>query len=372
VTEIPSADTPLAVDRVDRARGEHDGVTLRMTGRWLRPGDAQQSEPLLVVQVQGRRHRFPPADEEDGSAVHGPAAANGAWAATFNVPSWAEPSRDGQAALWVGTAVVPVPLPRSTRPAGTPSGVGTTHRAPIASIAAGLPHDPDHRLAELLFKESVSALHAELEQRSTEVARLQGSLANAESELEARTAMQGALESAHRDLRGELQDLMSAVSVQREDFEKRLASAEDRRAAAEAERDRLQAELDAIRNAAHQEVDAAGARTRRELAELIATRDALSAEIADLRARLARTQAAHQGHAAELAALRDQLASAQVSRDAAVGDAAGLRAELDRIGSELAATREHQAAHGGDLGEAQRLLAEARSLGEQLRSQSSH
>jgi hypothetical protein len=51
---------------------------------------------------------------------------------------------------------------------------------------------------------------------------------------------------------------------------------------------------------------------------------------------------------------------------------AGLRAELERLGSELAVTREHQSAHGGDLGEAQRLLAEARSLSEQLRSQSSH
>ncbi len=226
-------------------------------------------------------------------------------------------------------------------------------------------------LAELLFKESVSALHAELEQRSTDVARLQGSLADAQSELEARTAMQAALESAHGDLRVELQELMSAVGVQREDFEKRLATAEDRRAAAEAERDRLREELAASDAMTQREVDAAGERSRRELAELIAAHDALTAEVADLRARLAATQAGHQQHAAELAALRDQLAFAQVARDAAVGEAAGLRAELERLGGELAVTREHHAAQGGDLGEAQRLLAEARSLSEQLRSQSS-
>ena len=107
MAEIASADIPLAVDRVDRARGREDRVTLRMTGRWLGPADAAQSEPLLVIQVQGRRHRFPPAD--DGG--DGPAARNGAWQATFDLPSWAEPSREGQAALWVGTAVVPVPLP---------------------------------------------------------------------------------------------------------------------------------------------------------------------------------------------------------------------------------------------------------------------
>jgi hypothetical protein len=90
-----------------------------------------------------------------------------------------------------------------------------------------------------------------------------------------------------------------------------------------------------------------------------------------VRARLAATEAGHQDHVAEVAALRDQLAFAQVARDAAVGEAAGLRAELQRLGSELAVTREHHTAQGGDLDEAQRLLAEARSLSEQLRSQSS-
>ena len=351
MTETASADIPLAVDRVDRARGGGDGVTLRMTGRWLRPADAAQSLPLLVVQVQGRRHRFAPADGGDG-----PAARNGAWEATFNLPSWAEPHREGQAALWVGTAVVPVPLPAPRSIVAPP--VPPAPASPEGLRPGELPDSVVDTgrtgpLAELLFKESVSALHAELEQRSTDVARLQGSLADAQSELEARTAMQAALESAQSDLRGELQELMSAVGVQREDFERRLATAEDQRVAAEAERDRL------------------GERFRRELAELIAARDALTAEVADLRARLATTQAGHQQHATELAALRDELAFAQVARDTAEGEAAGLRAELERLGSELAATREHHAAQDGDLGEAQRLLAEARSLSQQLRSQSS-
>jgi hypothetical protein len=359
MTEIASADIPLAVDRVDRARGGGDGVTLRMSGRWLRPADAAQSEPLLVVRVQGRRHRFAPIEGADG-----PALGNRAWEATFNLPAWAEPSREGQAALWVGTAVVPVPLPRSTSMAAA--------TAPPAPEPARWPSDglrpgglPDSvvdagrtgPLAELLYKESVSALHAELEQRSTDVARLQGSLADAHSELEARTAMQAALESAHGDLRGELQELMSAMGLQRDDFERRLATAEDRRATAETECERLREELATAQTRTQREVDAA--------------RDALTAEVADLRAGMAATQAGHRQHDAELAALRDQLASAEVSRDAAVVEAAALRAELERLGSELAVTREHHAAQGGDLGEAQRLLAEARSMSEQLRSQSS-
>jgi hypothetical protein len=46
---------------------------------------------------------------------------------------------------------------------------------------------------------------------------------------------------------------------------------------------------------------------------------------------------------------------------------AGLRAELERLGTELAATRERVGAESGDLGEAQQLLADARALADQLR-----
>jgi hypothetical protein len=59
-----------------------------------------------------------------------------------------------------------------------------------------------------------------------------------------------------------------------------------------------------------------------------------------------------------------------VARDAAAGEVGGLRGELERLGSELAITRERYSAQGGDLGEAQRLLADARALTEQLRGQS--
>jgi hypothetical protein len=408
MTDSRSADTPVAIDRVECRRSDRDGVDLRLTGRWLNGAEQTGTDPLLVVQVQGRRHRF--AAERDSHPL--PA---GAWEATFRIPPWAQPHHEGQAALWVGTSVVPVPLPgpsgdgshphhRSPSPpplgearawppdvAPPPTlsevgaGPGDVGTPPALNEARGWPLDvapppadadpsrlaesPDPAvdtgrtgpLAELLFKESVSALHAELEQRSAEVARLQGSLADAVSELEARTSRQAALESAHGDLRGELQELMSAVSVQRDEYERRLSEAEEHAAAAEAERDRVRGELEAER-----------ARTAARLADLSAARDAEAAEAADLRDRLGAAASGRQHHAAELSALRDQLAAAQVSRDAAAGEVAGLRAELERLGSELAITREHQSAQGADLGEAQRLLAEARSLSEQLRSQSPH
>jgi hypothetical protein len=350
MTDSASADIPIAIDRVDCTRSDRDGLEMRLTGRWLGGAEVSgSSELLLVVQVQGRRHRFTPARDDH---PHSP----GDWEATFRIPPWAQPRHEGQAALWVGTSVVPVPLPGASGAGAHPAHRPPASPAPLAppsppalgearawpSDVAPPPADFDPArfgdgpasavdtgrtgpLAELLFKESVSALHAELEERSAEVARLQGAVAEARSELEARASRQSALESAHGDLRGELQELMAAVGAQSDDYERRLSQAEERAAAAEAERDRL----------------AAAASGR-------------------------------QHHAAELSALRDQLAAAQVSRDAAAGEVAGLRTELERLGSELAITREHQSAQGGDLGEAQRLLAEARSLSEQLRSQSSH
>jgi hypothetical protein len=50
-------------------------------------------------------------------------------------------------------------------------------------------------LADLLLKETVAALHAELEQRTSETVRLRGALSDAQSELEARTASTDALEA---------------------------------------------------------------------------------------------------------------------------------------------------------------------------------
>jgi uncharacterized coiled-coil DUF342 family protein len=104
-----------------------------------------------------------------------------------------------------------------------------------------------------------------------------------------------------------------------------------------------------------------------QLSTLAQARDERAAEVATLRDELAGVHAATERRTAENARLREELAAAQVARDAAVGEAAGLRSELQRIGTELAATRERVAAESGDLGEASRLLADARALAEELR-----
>jgi hypothetical protein len=374
MTDSASAEPPIAIDRVERARGQGDDVRLRLSGRWLTgtPNPADAPEALLVIQLQGRRHRFP-ANRAPAGAPPLP----GTWQAEFMVPSWAVPDRPGQAAVWVGTSVIAVGPPGisaadarvpAAAPAPSPEPAPAPPPDPAPSPAAGAPEpvsaplraealplsdsaeqlaDPGRGgpLANLLLKETVSALHAELERRSGEAAQLRGSLAEVQSELDSRAARQAGLETAHGELRHELEQLMTAVTRQREGFEKRIAAA-----------------TESLDGAREQAAMATAGRDEAE-AQLRVARERSTA----LEARMGAHAEAERRQAQDAASLREQLAAAHISRDAAISEAGGLRAELERLGAELTVMREQMSAHGGDLGEAQRLLADARALTEQLR-----
>ena len=424
--EPASAQTPLAIDRVERARGQGDRVRLRLSGRWLTTcsggavsGDVSDLDALLVVQMQGRRHRFPATRERRDDAAGGEA---GSWVASFTVPDWAVPEQPGQASLWVGNAVVPVPPPGTvTAPIAPAETVeppppldhlyasGADPPAPGGEML-GAEHGRSGPLADLLFKETVSALHAELEQRSAEAARLRGALAQVGSDLQTRLGTESGLEAAHAELRQELTHLMVAATEQRADFDERVA-------ALGAERDDARAELQKARSELQQarvELQEAGSELHEARAELPAARSELDRRLAEARAeaesqvvavrgeteaRLAAARAEAESQAAaarvageaevaaargeaesqvaaarrwadEAAAVREQLATAQISREAALGETAGLRAELDRLGSELAVSREQGGSAAGDLSEAQQLLADARALTAQMRGRS--
>jgi F0F1-type ATP synthase membrane subunit b/b' len=433
---------PLAIDRVERTRGQGDKVGLRLTGRWLADGSFSPRDALLVIQLQGRRHRFPANRREESEVGPGGPSGGSAWVASFTVPDWAVPQQSGQAALWVGDTVIPVPPPGAVEQAAAVQAVASPEPppadpgqvagpAPVVGQDAPAPLGPDPGadagrggpLADLLFKETVSALHSELEQRSSEAARLRGALADARSDLEARGATGASLEAAHAELRHELQQLMAAVADQRAEFDEQLAAMgaerDEARTAGESEvarvRDEANAEAGRIRAEAESELtrvradaetestaemtrvrsesEAETARIRAEsAAELARVRAESDAELTRVRAEGEARLAEAQGHLAELearaasldqrlagvtvsdrrradevAALREQLAGAHIVRDAAISEADGLRAELERLAGELAVTREQTGVHGADLDEAQRLLADARALTEQLR-----
>jgi len=202
----------------------------------------------------------------------------------------------------------------------------TDAAAPEPPVGPGAPNPEAHApgaarsgpLAEILLKQTVCALRAELEERAVGSAQLRGALADAQAELEARVVTQTRLEAAQTELRHELGELVGLIE-----------SESTRRSGLESQ------------------------------AEVMATR------IAELEQKLAVL-------GAELSALRVSTATATVSRDAAMSEAAGLRGELDRLGTELASAREQAGSRAGELAEAQTLLSDARALSAQLRERQAH
>lgn len=358
MSKFTSAPTPLEIDDVQSARVAAGETRLTLSGRWLSPEKPSLAqEPLLVIQVEGRRHRFTP---EAGTDTGSP---TGEWRASFVLPAWAEPRRAGQAAVWVGDAVIALPAIHAGR-GGWAGGAATALAAAVPAHASGpetsgvavpewdVPEaaeleraftDPPVEaprsgpLADLLLKETVAALHAELEQRGTEAAQLRSALAGAHSELEARDGTQSELESTLGQLGSELRRLMEAVEEQRRELDQRNT---------EAERERAEFE--------------------QRLAELAAARAEQVDEMEAVREQLAAAEDRLRRRGADTVGLREELAAVTVSREAARSEVAGLRSELERLGAELAVTREHVTSEAGDLGEANRLLADARALAEEL------
>jgi hypothetical protein len=364
MSDLRTAHSPIVIDRVKRSRGDGDTVRLRLRGRRLAAAAESDLDALLVVQLHGYRHRFAgsKAGDEDPSP--------GSWRASFTVPDWGVPVEYGQASLWVGEVSVPVP-PVGTRirmPEPAASSAPAASEPPAVSAAAAEAEaGRAGPLAEVLLRETVSALHAELEQRSGREAALDGALERARAELVARTASQTELEATHAELRTELARLVEAVAEQQAEFDRRLDEARER---SEAELARARGEAERARS----ELAQARAEADRTRAELHGAREQETGvvrtrqELAAVSERLAATTASDQMRAQEAASLREQLAITTISRDAAVAETAGLRAELSRLGSELAAVREQ--AGDGELGVAQQLLDDARALTAQLRGES--
>lgn len=257
---------PLEIDKIESLPTDAGEVELKLGGRWAEPDRVLgEDQELLVVSVHGQRHRFPVRRVARDAEQPEP----GRWNATFVVPGWAVPHEPGQAALWLGSAVIPIPPVRG----------------------------PKQEL-----------------QRTADAAQIRTVLAGAQSELAAQAARHGELEQTLAALRDELEQLRAGVADQRRELHERAS------------------------------------------------------ESAALRERIGAADAAAEHRVAETAGLRDELAAADASREAALSESAGLRSELERIATELAAMREQVRNQAGNLGQASRLLADARALAEELRS----
>jgi chromosome segregation ATPase len=133
----------------------------------------------------------------------------------------------------------------------------------------------------------------------------------------------------------------------------------------EEQRTELEEERARATQANDQLAELAGART--ELAELRVALQARDDELRHARDQAAAAQSLAQQQAHQNSTLREELAASQVAREGALSEVAGLQGEMSRIGAELAVTRERVSSESGDLGQAGRLLAEAKALADQLR-----
>jgi hypothetical protein len=326
MSESPGAPAfPLEIDEVECSPLGREKVVVRLTGRWSTRRRAPDGQALLVVEADGRQHRFPAISEPRRVRISRP----GTWAASFALPAWLEPRLAGQMSLWLGELAIPLPPISFTE--GGPSAEHAqplereTPRVPPAEPPqqGAVPPLPDRDQpppsawqggedspfkADDAFQETVSALRTELQERAASEAHLRGVLARTQAELESRSATQGRLESTQAELRVELDqlgELLQRESTHREEVESRAV--------------------------------------------------VMAAQVAGLQEQLAELST-------QLGRLRGELAETVVARDAAKGEAAALRAELDRLGAELASAQQVTAGRDGGLGDAEALLAEARSL----------
>ncbi|HTX44842.1 MAG TPA: hypothetical protein VMD48_01020 [Solirubrobacteraceae bacterium] len=392
---------PIEVDQIDCAPLGRAKIAVRITGRWRSRRRAPDARAFLVIEAEGRRHRFPAMPEARRPRLGRP----GTWAATFALPSWLEPHLAGAMSLWIGNVVIPlagpsfvpqlidVPADASTAEIDEdPEAVAETiehsepleHEPPVAEIVTeerrgSAPWKPktgevDRRRtskpaeAPSELETTIDALRAELRQRAATEAQLRGELAAAKAELDGRSGHQAALEATQGALREQLAELLELAEregAQRAEVESRamvlageLAELQERLAELTSARDQVARETGSLRA----ELERAAREALHLRDELVQLRAVAEEEGAGRILLEARTGELSQ----ELQAVRAQLAQREVARDAALGEAAGLRDELERLGAELSQARSRGVADNG-LREAKSLLDEARAATARLR-----
>jgi hypothetical protein len=124
MSELPGS-SAVAIESVEWSSVTAGNLNVRITGRWRRRRPVSTGQPTLVIEAEGRRHRFPAMPEPPSVGGTGP----GLWRLSFTVPGWMAPEL-GRTWLQFGTVVVPLPVAvpapgeRSSVPPGPAEGSG--------------------------------------------------------------------------------------------------------------------------------------------------------------------------------------------------------------------------------------------------------
>ena len=124
-----SGTAAVGIETVEWLDAGGGNLTVRVTGRWRRRRPASTGQVTLVIESEGRRHRFPAMPEPPSLGGAGP----GMWRLSFSVPGWLAPGLGGQAWLSLGTVTVPC----RPRGAGTDAtALPPSRRAPSCRVAS--------------------------------------------------------------------------------------------------------------------------------------------------------------------------------------------------------------------------------------------
>jgi hypothetical protein len=151
---VPS---PFGIELVEWFSEGGENLTVRVTGRWRRRRPAWSTQPTLVVEAPGRRHRFPAMPEPPSLSGTPP----GKWRLSFAVPASLAPELGGRA--WLQFGAVAVPLPAAAEPLGAPVAavVETEPETPGQAPAVG-ERPPADLIEAAATGEQVRALEVEL------------------------------------------------------------------------------------------------------------------------------------------------------------------------------------------------------------------
>jgi hypothetical protein len=104
MSELPGT-SAVSIESVEWSAESGGNLTVQITGRWRRRRPVSTGQPTLVIEADGRRHRYPAMPEPPSIGGTGP----GVWRLSFTIPGWMAPEL-GRTWLQFGTVVVPLPV----------------------------------------------------------------------------------------------------------------------------------------------------------------------------------------------------------------------------------------------------------------------
>ncbi len=124
MNDPPGVQYPLGVESVQWSSTESQQLLVQVNGRWRRRRTGPSVQPVLVVESDGARHRFPALPEPPGAGSAQP----GIWRMSFSVPAQLAPALGGRLSLLFGGAAIPLPVAvradgaeAAAEPAGAPA-----------------------------------------------------------------------------------------------------------------------------------------------------------------------------------------------------------------------------------------------------------